>query len=376
MSKLFQSLREAWRIDVFTPDALASYARERLLDETRNGVAAMSLVMLALVVAGLPLSFELGFERLYVYGYAAVAALALHVHLSVRRVDDLYALHLLGITLLVVSATAFVFIAHGTRTFSTLLFSNVVLLFMAVPMVPWGAREAVAATSLLYLLLSASVGGVSERFSAETLVTLQFLMLGAAAISLLLVARGVHVRRNDLRARYELEMAQESLFELSNRDALTGAWNRRFMNQAVADLAARHDGRETMFNLAVIDLDDFKQLNDTWGHDFGDVVLKVVTRTLENAIGESGYVFRFGGDEFVVFHVGEGLEERLAQAVTVVREHPALLKVTDGQPVGLSFGTASTPLAADLDIREAYRAADGVLYEAKHRRDARRAALG
>ncbi|MEQ8661602.1 MAG: GGDEF domain-containing protein [Gammaproteobacteria bacterium] len=374
MKDMFETLRDGWRIDAFAPAALATYARERLLDETRNGIAAMSLVMLALVVTGLLLSFELGFDRFYLYGYAAVAALALHIHLSVRQVDELHTLHLLGITLLVVSATAFVFIAHGTHAFSTLLFSNVLLLFMAVPMVPWGTREAVAATGLLYLLLSASVGGVSERFTAETLVTLQFLMLGAAAISLLLVVRGVHVRRNDLRARYALEAAQKNLFELSNRDALTGAWNRRFMGQAVSELNARHAGTPVTFELAVIDLDDFKQLNDTWGHDFGDLVLKVVTATLVGAVGEDGYVFRFGGDEFVVFQVGAALDERLAEAATAVREHPALLKVTGAQVAGMSYGVARAALTPGLDVSAAYRSADRGLYAAKQARGAARAA--
>lgn len=295
LNRLKALLADAWSATDFDDPQVADYARERLLGETRTGLAAMSLVMLSLVMAGIPLCLEFGFRNEYLYGYLAVAALALHVHLSVRQVDDLRALHMLGITLLVVSATAFVFIAHETRMFSTLLLSNVVLLFMAVPMMPWGIREALAVTALIYLMLSLSVGGVDQRFSPETLYTLQFLMIGAAAISLLLVMRSVHIRRNDLRAHHALEVARENLFELSNRDALTGAWNRRFMHEGAARLQAEHgDEPGACFNLAVIDLDDFKQLNDGWGHDFGDLVLKVVTVSLDGAIGDSGFVFRSG----------------------------------------------------------------------------------
>ncbi|MGE0486586.1 MAG: diguanylate cyclase [Gammaproteobacteria bacterium] len=372
LARLKTFMADAWSATEFDDPQVAAYARERLLGETRTGLAAMSLVMLSLVMAGIPLCLEFGFRNEYLYGYLAVAALALHVHLSVRQVDDLRALHMLGITLLVVSATAFVFIAHETRMFSTLLLSNVVLLFMAVPMVPWGVREALAVTLLVYLMMSLSVGGVHQRFAPETLYTLQFLMLGAASISLLLVMRSVHVRRNDLRAHHALEVARENLFELSNRDALTGAWNRRYMRDAAAQLHAGYaDTPAARFNVAVIDLDDFKQLNDGWGHDFGDLVLKVVTVSLDGAIGESGYVFRSGGDEFVVFQVGDDCAERIARAVDAVREHPALLKVTGGQPVGMSFGVAGIALGEGYDLDRLYRQADGRLYEVKHAREPR-----
>ena len=370
MSGLLNSLREVWTVTGFgTPD-MRRYAESNLLEETRTGIEIMSFAMLILVLAGVPMQMELGFSKLYMYGYLAVAALSLHVCVSVRRVGDLAGMYLLAITLLVISATAFVFIAHGTRAFSTLLFANVVLLFMAVPMVPWGAREAVSAIALIYLLLSLSVGGVHHRFSPETLLTLQFLMLGAATLSLLLVVRSVNLRRHDLRSRFDLERAHADLYLLSYRDPLTGAWNRRYMATALAELAAVPRESATTFDFIVLDIDRFKNLNDGHGHDVGDLVLKAVARHLGVAVRANGVVFRLGGDEFVVFHVGSGTQAMLASAFAALAADAALIGAIGGPPPRLSVGIASAVLTPDLDLEALYRSADDKLYADKAARRA------
>lgn len=365
MSGLLNSIREVWTVTGFGPPAMRRYAERSLLDETRTGIEIMSFAMLVLVLAGVPMQMELGFSKLYMYGYLAVAALSLHVCVSVRRVGDLAGMHLLAITLLVISATAFVFIAHGTRSFSTLLFANVVLLFMAVPMVPWGAREAVSAIALIYVLLSLSVASVQHRFSAETLLTLQFLMLGAATLSLLLVVRSVNLRRHDLRSRFDLEQAHADLYLLSYRDPLTGAWNRRYMATALEELAASPRADETRFEFIVLDIDRFKALNDTYGHEVGDLMLKAMAKHLAIAVRANGMVFRLGGDEFAVFHVGPGAQAMLASAFAALASDSALIAAIGGAPPSVSVGMASAALTATLDLDALYRAADDQLYANK-----------
>lgn len=354
-------LRDLWSITAFGDPELSRYAEDSLLGETRTGLEAAALVMLSLVIAGIPICRDLGLGQHYVYGYLAVAAMALHALFSARQVDTLRELHLLGMTLLVICATAFVFVAHGTHAFSTLLFANVVLLFMAIPMLPWGAREVLIVAGLIYGVLALSVGGVADRFGAETMLTLHFLMCGAAAISILLALRGVKIRREDLNARYDLEKARTHLYDLSNRDALTGTWNRRYMPSAFDELVGKYVDTSATFNFVIFDLDEFKQINDRYGHDFGDTALTAVSEALRTAVADNGYVFRLGGDEFVAFYVGNDAEAMLARAHDVLVGNTALR-----ERVNFSSGFASVPLVAGLDLDALYRQADIMLYENKH----------
>lgn len=153
--------------------------------------------------------------------------------------------------------------------------------------------------------------------------------------------------------------------EASLRDFMTGLYNRRHfyeVGKAALD-RAKKDG--TALSLAMADVDKFKAVNDTYGHDAGDAVLKTVATLLMEESGPASTTFRLGGEEFCVLVEGAGREE-LAQrlehlrAALEARSIPAgdqLLKVT------ASFGGTSE-LHASLD--EMLRSADECLYEAKH----------
>ena len=276
-----------------------------MVEETRRGVMSMSLLLLLLIAAGLVAYAELELGNAYLYGYGLVALLAAHIYFSARSIGDIKVLHLLGITLLTVSATAFVSIAHQTSHVSGLLLANIMLLFMIVPVVPWGLREGTTVVFIIYSSLTLSIGSVIERFDTDTLWTLQFFMGAAAMISLALVARGVGVRKNDISARFDLEQAREHLFRLSNIDPLTGAWNRRYLPQAMDNLVERFGDGVRQFCFAVFDVDDFKILNDTYGHEAGDAVLVCVSEAFTTRLNDNGYFLRLGGDEFALMLVHE-----------------------------------------------------------------------
>lgn len=115
--------------------------------------------------------------------------------------------------------------------------------------------------------------------------------------------------------------------------------------------------------VAVLDLDDFKPINDTYGHDVGDAVLQVVAQRLEGAVRDRDRVVRLGGDEFAVVFApdtsAEGAELATARVLAAV-DAPI---VSDGGPtvrIGASVGVATG--AAD----EVVRLADGALYHVKH----------
>lgn len=335
-----------------------------MLDETRKGVMAMSLLLLGLIFAALPLYVELELHPVYLYTYSLLAVLCLHIFFSARKMGDIRILYLLGITLLTISATAFVSIAHQTSSFSVLLFANVVLLFMAVPMVPWGIREASIVIFIIYALLTLSTGGMSTRFGADTLLVLQFFMIAAAMTSIILVARSVRIRKDDLSARFDLEKARAHLYELSNVDPLTGAWNRRFLPTAMTKLVTDFDGKSNLFHYALFDIDDFKKLNDSCGHDFGDKVLKRIGQHFSNALDGNGYLMRFGGDEFALLLVHDDPETFIDDIVLNIEK-----EFENGPdctiPVTMSYGLVSAPLSADITTTALYHRADKSLYKNK-----------
>ena len=152
---------------------------------------------------------------------------------------------------------------------------------------------------------------------------------------------------------------------LANRDDLTGLMNRRhFMESAKAELRrAQRYGRPIA--VAIGDLDSFKNLNDTYGHDAGDVVLRNFAGLLAESLRESDRVCRYGGEEFA-FLLPESTVEQARVLLDRFREHCAEQEIwlTDGVlvRVTLSVGLAD---ASHCPIEIALQQADLALYEAK-----------
>jgi len=345
------------------------YAQSLMVDETRSGVRTLCLVFLLPLLASALFAVPLGLDRNHVYTCVALSALALHLFVSSRAVREIEALYLLGMTLLVVTGTAFVLLAHRTGAFSTALFSSVGLIFMAVPTVPWGLREASLVTLLVYGLFSASTWSMSQRFDHQTLWTLQLYMLAAACVSLTLVARGARIRKQDIVARFELEHAHREMERQSLQDALTGCWNRRFLERELGAWLERAEKSGTELHFGLIDVDAFKQLNDEYGHAYGDQVLCWVVRGLEMALEQDGFVARVGGDEFSWVLVGDDPELRVERAGERLREASRAEGRPGGPRISFSVGIVSVPDGRRVGLDDLYTAADNALYEAKGRRD-------
>ena len=174
------------------------------------------------------------------------------------------------------------------------------------------------------------------------------------------------------RANKELARRREELLALSRTDALTGLFNRRYFEERLNEEFARSRRYGSPLSLVMLDIDHFKRINDTFGHPFGDQVLKSVALTARARLREVDLIARYGGEELIAILPETGPEdalkvcERVREAIASLGlEHPG----PDGtaQPVRLtaSLGVATVP-AADLSSAEALlRAADVSLYAAK-----------
>lgn len=161
--------------------------------------------------------------------------------------------------------------------------------------------------------------------------------------------------------------AEARIHELAFHDTLTGLPNRRLLldrlNQALAQ--ARHHGR--CLALLYIDLDDFKQVNDTLGHAAGDELLRVIARRLESVVRSGDTVCRQGGDEFVVLLPELAASDDAADVAGKILGaviDPVLIR---GQSivVSASVGIVVNPVDSEDDADELMRKADVAMYDAK-----------
>ena len=164
----------------------------------------------------------------------------------------------------------------------------------------------------------------------------------------------------------ERRRTQEHVSRLAHFDSLTGLSNRFFMSQSLEKILVAPQEQQRACAVFLIDLDRFKQVNDTLGHPAGDQLLKLVAQRLERGVGAAGRVGRLGGDEFQIIFPGRIERQLLAQIAAHVIESLSQPYGLDGGRVmiGASLGIAIAP--DDGVTSEALvRNADLALYAAK-----------
>ncbi|WEX79251.1 EAL domain-containing protein [Sinorhizobium numidicum] len=164
----------------------------------------------------------------------------------------------------------------------------------------------------------------------------------------------------------ELETARHRMEFNAMHDPLTGLPNRRFLDQVLADRGRQFDAGAKI-SIFHIDLDRFKQINDTLGHAAGDEILRHAARLLRENARDSDFVARIGGDEFVIIRVGGNPEEDAVLASRIIEAMSAPVRYKDQEcRVGVSIGIAARAAATD-ELSQILVNADIALYEAKRR---------
>jgi len=226
------------------------------------------------------------------------------------------------------------------------------------------SRSSIAATSVYGSALLAPgvrVVAVEPRVDVAARTAAYTHRLVVAALLTLLVAIVVAGRL----AR-PLRTMVGDLSHRADADALTGLANRRLLDERLRDEVERAARYETHLALVLLDIDDFKRINDRYGHPCGDDVLQAVARVLNNSVREIDLVGRFGGEEFAVILPGTAavggvrVAEQIRDALTTLE-----LVAPNGDDVAVtaSFGVADFPEAPTLE--ELVERADSRLYRAK-----------
>jgi len=161
--------------------------------------------------------------------------------------------------------------------------------------------------------------------------------------------------------------ARERISFLATRDPLTLLRNRRELEESLEQELSRHARQHEHLAVMFIDCDDFKIVNDTYGHDCGDSYLKHVAHHLDELTRKSDLAFRFAGDEFVVLLPNQK-QEGADIIASRIREHllNTPLKIEDKTiPVIISYGVISTETLKKADAKIMLKLADERLYEMK-----------
>jgi diguanylate cyclase (GGDEF)-like protein len=360
-----------------------------------------------LVVTGLLLLLFVYRRRLYIlFWTAGWLLISASMFLAGREISDQYALLTYGISqflgllsglFFVISADAYPARPRVRRGYALVLI-GVLLWFALAPLAlgSWtvfapghiliaGALAAAGMGHLILLrqvrMLGAAVVGISLLLVAVSHVWVVFLVaaplapggtkaLGVNLVLYLIVALGMQLMTfEDMtlelrRTNRRLESAQGKLRRMVITDPLTGCRNRRFFDEIIGRELQRHRRYEIPMSVLFVDVDRFKAINDTLGHETGDRVLREVAAFLLSNIREADYVFRWGGDEFLIL-LSCGEEEATRRGVALQADftkYATAASLPSG--VGLSIGCAEVGAHVD-SIVSLIKLADERMYENK-----------
>ncbi|HEY0064971.1 MAG TPA: GGDEF domain-containing protein [Telluria sp.] len=196
-----------------------------------------------------------------------------------------------------------------------------------------------------------------------TATFLQFSGLGGFIAGL---RNKVKIHLVDLATRNgELVEALQRIEDLAMRDELTGVFNRRFLMETIRNEKVRGQRSGSQFTLCILDVDHFKRVNDQFGHHAGDQVLQEIARVANDALRQTDYFGRYGGEEFAMVLTDTVTEGAIVTAERVRRriEEIDFSSISQGFRVTVSIGIADSQQAEDAALT--FKRADQALYLAK-----------
>lgn len=215
-------------------------------------------------------------------------------------------------------------------------------------------------TKTLYVLMLSGREDMATKLTALEAGFDDFLTKTASEAEI--VAKLTAARRLAARQR-TMDTTIRKLYGLATRDELTGVFNRRFYVAETEQLLAAG----VAVNVLLFDLDDFKEINDTYGHLAGDLVLRDVGAMFHRTTRPEDIVARLGGDEFVISvpHVDVPTVQRMLARLSAELQSLEWSVGEERFKVGVSTGMASSTLLADPTLAQLFNAADRDLYKNK-----------
>lgn len=154
---------------------------------------------------------------------------------------------------------------------------------------------------------------------------------------------------------------------VGSTDYLTECASRAALDFYLAAICQKAKIERKLFSVAMLDMDDFKGINDIWGHQIGDTALSYFVKTLKQEFPTRAFIGRYGGDEFVVVAAMEAdcLKQRLERVLKRLRRSQVPIQTNDGNFLTLSVSAGVTEITSGDEMATVVRRADEALYDAK-----------
>jgi len=172
-----------------------------------------------------------------------------------------------------------------------------------------------------------------------------------------------------VRSSIESHVLMQQLVEKSLHDGLTGVYNRKFLEDFVERVTYQSDRRAISYGVLMIDIDHFKQVNDTYGHDIGDKFIQLVAKTVKSIIRKADTISRYGGEEFVVLLYECDIENarKIAEKIRIKFSQSSIYNGKEHIKRTISIGVSYFSKDSKIGLRDVIKEADMALYEAKNR---------
>jgi diguanylate cyclase (GGDEF)-like protein len=215
--------------------------------------------------------------------------------------------------------------------------------------------------TLYLVLIGQTIWKVSDLIAVTTI------LLCGAAVALGIMSRGTELLKH---LRTSLESGQELLVrnvimdKLAKTDALTDLYNHMSFHEYLDKLIEQGERYNFAFQLALLDIDHFKKVNDSYGHRAGDAVLKKVALTIKTMVSLNDFPARYGGEEFAIIFTDMDLNEAMLNIENIRKQIAAQPhEELDGQAVTISIGVHDYYKGCSKEML--FQGADEALYEAK-----------
>ncbi|MES2351867.1 MAG: diguanylate cyclase [Pseudomonadota bacterium] len=220
------------------------------------------------------------------------------------------------------------------------------------------------------------IGGYSEKISkADNISELNSILDEVLKETRLVQSEALKARDKMVLARQEVQDAEnrihaleaklQHLSELVREDQLTGSLNRRGLDDVFERETARSDRRGTPLCIAILDLDDFKKLNDTYGHIAGDAALKHLVKIVKDTLRSMDVIARFGGEEFLILMPETTVEAASSTMTRLQRELTRHFFLHDNEKVLITFSAGVALRRPNEEQTDLVKRADKAMYTAK-----------
>ena len=163
-------------------------------------------------------------------------------------------------------------------------------------------------------------------------------------------------------------ITHQQMQQLAALDSLTGIYNRRFGYNRIQEEFGRAIRTNTALSLIMLDIDHFKIVNDTYGHNIGDKIIVMITKAIKSAMRDGDLLIRYGGEEFLCVLPGASQHDAniIAQRIRIMVADSILKENDQSMSVTVSLGTATFPGKDIADIQQFIGMADEAMYSAKN----------